>query len=50
MSLHPATFLILSDIHFGNFAASKDFALTANPPKHELRGAVPMKDALIAVV
>jgi len=47
MSAVPPSFLILSDVHFGAFAVTKDFALATNPPKHEMRGAVPMKEALI---
>ena len=50
MSAVPPSFLILSDIHFGAFAVTKDFALATNPPKHEMRGAVPMKEALITKV
>jgi len=50
MPFLSSSFLILSDIHFGSLAVSKDFALPLNPPKHPVHGAVPMKEALIATV
>ncbi len=43
----PLSFLLISDVHFGPLASSADFALRDNPPKHEIKGAAPMKASLI---
>lgn len=45
----PLTLLVLSDLHFGNLAVSKEFALPEAPPSGIISGAVSMKESLIQV-
>lgn len=41
------SFLILSDIHFGKFAAVADFAVAGTTLGHQVKNAVPMREALV---
>ena len=45
--MEPTVLLILSDIHFGKLAVSREFATEADPPAHEISNAVSMKASLI---
>lgn len=45
--MERASLLLLSDIHFGQFADSPDFVLNPDQLKHHLNSAVSMKSALI---
>lgn len=41
------SFLLISDIHFGEASFSPDFTLADKPPKHQITNAIPMKNNLI---
>ena len=45
--MSAASFLVLSDIHFGKFSVSSDFAALGNPPVHAISNAISMKASLI---
>lgn len=47
--LQPLTFLLLSDLHFGDFSVSEDFAPLDKKPAGIMAGAVSMKKSLVEI-
>lgn len=47
--LQPLTFLVLSDLHFGDLSVSEDFAPSDKRPSGIMSGAVSMKESLVEI-